>query len=185
MKVDATPDEVEAILRLYKNNTKIDTDSGTLQFGNLPVLWARADVFTNMFLELENLVGASASSVMKRIGEQYGKKFYNLLKSGNTSLLINDTKKVYNYLCAETQAIGWGQIEIEEVEDEIILTSLGFAAARSYIIDNKKRETPVDSYFLGYFEGFFTEMHQKKYIGEEVECLAMGHDNCKMVFKIE
>jgi predicted hydrocarbon binding protein len=184
MKVDATVEEANNVLTLYKNNTKIDPESGALRFGNLPVIWARADFISNIFTELENLVGQSATSVMKRIGKVYGSKFYELLKKGNTALFIDDNEKLYRYICAETQAIGWGQMSIEEKDDEIIITSKGFASGTYFKSTGQTRDSSIDAYFLGYFEGFFREMHRKKFDGEEVECVAKGDDQCKMVFTI-
>lgn len=183
MKVEATIEEANNVLTLYKNNTRIDPDSGALRFGNLPVIWARADFISNIFIELEKLVGQSASSVMKRIGKVYGSKFYELLKKGNTALFIDDKERLYRYICAETQAIGWGQMSIEEQDDEIIITSKGFASGKYFHSTGQTRDSPIDTYFLGYFEGFLREMHGKKFDGEEVECVAKGDSQCKMVFK--
>ncbi len=182
MKVEVSVEEANNVLNLYKNNTKIDPESGALKFGNLPVIWARADFISNIYIELENLVGQSASSVLKRIGKIYGSKFYNLLKNGKTALFINDPVKLYQYICAETQAIGWGQMSIEELGEDIIITSKGFASGEYFSSTGQKRDTPIDAYFLGYFEGFLSEMHGKRFNGEETECVAMGNDQCKMVF---
>lgn len=183
MKVEVTMDEVNAVLNLYKMNTKIDEVSGALQFGNLPVIWARAEILANLYVELESLVGQSAVSVMKRIGTAYGKKFYEMLKTGNTSLFIDDKEKLYKYICAETQAIGWGRIVIEDNDKEIVITSPGFPAGRCQMLAGIVRETPIDAYFLGYFEGFFREIKDERLVGEEIECVSMGHSQCKMVFK--
>ena len=183
MRVEVTHDEVNAVLNLYKMNTKIDEKTGSLQFGNLPVIWARAEIMADLFTELESLVGASASAVMKRIGKAYGEKFYDMLATGNTSLFIDDKEKLYKYICSETQAIGWGKIVIEDDDETITLSSPGFAAGRCSQMTGEKRDTPIDSYFFGYFEGFFSRVKGAKLVGEEEECVSKGDAQCKLVFK--
>ena len=185
MRIEVSFDEVNAVLNLYKMNTKIEEKTGALQFGNLPVIWARAEIMADLYTELESLVGASAAAVMKRIGKAYGEKFYDMLATGNTSLFIDDKEKLYKYICSETQAIGWGKIVIEDDGETITLTSPGFAAGRCQKLVGIVRDTPIDSYFFGYFEGFFGKVKGEKLVGEEVECVSMGHEQCKLVFKTE
>jgi len=186
MKVEIDIGEVMEILDLYKVNMRIKPETGELVFGELPIILARAEIMANLLLELESLVGQSASSVLKRIGKTYGQKFYGLMKVGYSTMFLDDEEKIYNFLCAETQAIGWGEISVEEKGEEIIITSnLGLAASRSFRRNNIKRDFPADAYFLGYFEGFLAEMHKKRLFGEEVECIAKGDKQCKMIFKPE
>lgn len=186
MKVKVEVDEVMDILELYKVNMRIKPETGELVFGELPIMLARAEIMANFLAELESLVGQSASSVLKRIGKTYGKKFYSLMKVGYSTMFLDDKAKIYKFFCAENQAIGWGEISVEEAGEEIIITSaLGLASSRTFRHNNAKRDTPVDAYFLGYFEGFLTEMHEKKFFGEEVECIAKGDKQCKFVFKPE
>ena len=58
----------------------------------------------------------------------------------------------------------------------------GMATGRNY---EGTSEQPVDSYFLGYFEGFFSKLDNTTYHGIETECVAMGNDCCKMEFGTE
>jgi predicted hydrocarbon binding protein len=186
MKVKVETKEVMDILEMYKVNMRIKPETGELVFGELPIILARAEIMANFLIELESLVGQSASSVLKRIGKTYGQKFYSLMKVGYSTMFLDDKEKIYKFFCAETQAIGWGGIVVEEVGEEIIITSpLGLASSRTFRHNSQKRETPVDAYFLGYFEGFLTEMHGKKFFGDEVECIAKGNKQCKFVFKSE
>jgi predicted hydrocarbon binding protein len=41
----------------------------------------------------------------------------------------------------------------------------------------------VDSYFLGYFEGFLNALDNVQYHGEESLCKAKGDSECLLVFK--
>jgi hypothetical protein len=86
-------------------------------------------------------------------------------------------------VCAETEAIGWGKIAVEDDGKKVVITSRdGFASGRT-IAASGTRATPVDSYFLGYFEGFLNTLDGTRYAGEEVECVAKGDRQCKMVFR--
>ncbi|MCK4267015.1 MAG: hypothetical protein KAX31_07015 [Thermoplasmata archaeon] len=180
MKVEVTVEEVNKIFDHYVSKSRIDPESGALLFGDLPVIWSRASFMSNIYTELESLVGQSASSVLKRIGRSYGKTFYELISTGDNRIPMDDKEQVYRYICAETQAIGWGQITIEEVDDQIIITSKGFASARNLTADQKQEGSP-DAYFMGYFEGLFSEMHGKRYTAEDVSCVAKGDSQCKFL----
>ena len=137
---------------------------------------------SNIYSELEDLVGASASSVLKRIGKAYGERFYDFLKIHQGEML-SDKAKTYNYICAETQAIGWGRISIEELSDKIIISSEGgFVSSRNY---TGKSQQPVDGFFLGYFEGLLSKLNNTRYYGNGTKCLVTGHDCCEMEFSTE
>ena len=56
------------------------------------------------------------------------------------------------------------------------------ATARNY---KEQSQHPVDSYFLGYFEGFFSKLNNTTYYGIETECVAKGDSCCKMEFGTE
>jgi predicted hydrocarbon binding protein len=186
IKVSASLEKVKKILEQYKARSRIDEVTGELLFGQLPVVWARAEFMSNIYTELESLVGESANSVLKRIGKGYGKKFYELLTSGDFGFSMQDKQEVYSYICAETQAIGWGRIEIWDTGDEIVITSKnGLAVGKCMKAHGEKSDAPVDGYFLGYFEGFFNEMHGKRYFCEEEECVAKGDAQCKFVYTVE
>ena len=180
MKVEVTVDDVKKIFDHYVSKSRIDPETGELLFGNIPVVWSRASFMSNIYAELESLVGQSASSVLKRIGKSYGKTFYELMRTENYVIPMDDKEKVYRYICAETQAIGWGQISIEEVGDRIIITSKGFASARNLTADQKPEGSP-DAYFIGYFEGLFSEMHGRRLTAEEDKCVAKGDSQCRFV----
>jgi predicted hydrocarbon binding protein len=181
MIIEASKKQVANMLDGYKNHMHIESESGELQFGDLPIILARAEIMSNIYQELEKLVGESASAVLKRMGKSYGEKFYDLICRDHASLL-NDRNEMYRYLCAETQTIGWGKISLEEEGKKITIFSReGLASGRS-ILAKGKISHPADPYFLGYFEGFLNRLDKTLYLGEEVECVAKGDRQCKMVF---
>jgi predicted hydrocarbon binding protein len=182
MKVKATNDQVASILKDYKTNTEIDPGTGELLFGDLPIIFARAEIMSNIYQELEKLVGESASGVMKRLGKSYGEKFLDLISEEQPDILTK-RETLYQFVCAETQAIGWGKITIEDDGKSITISSKeGLASGRTA---SPKGERPhaMDSYFLGYFEGFLNKLDDTQYMGEESECVAKGDARCKMVFR--
>ncbi len=182
MIIEATPDEVAAILNQYKTTIQPKMETGQLVFQDIPVMFARAEFMSNIYSELESMVGESARGVLKSIGKAYGEMFYALMSSQQGELLT-DKAKVYKYVCAETQAIGWGKISIEELSDKIIIRSDGgLATSRNY---KGQSEYPIDSYFLGYFEGFLSKFNNITYYGYETECVAKGDERCKMEFGTE
>ena len=178
MKIEASQEEVASLLNQYKTNIHPKPSTGELVYDDLPVMIARAEIMSNIYSELEGIVGESATGVLKKIGKSYGEMFYELLSNGTQSYILDDKEKIVNHICAETEAIGWGRISIEEFPDKIIIISdTGMATGRNY-----KGETqhPVDSYFLGYFEGFFSKLNNTTYYGVETECVAKGDNCCKM-----
>jgi predicted hydrocarbon binding protein len=182
MKVNATKEQVVSILNDYKTGTEIDPGTGDLQFGELPIIFARAEIMANIYQELEKLVGESATGVMKRLGKSYGEKFMNLITEEQSELL-EDRETLYQFVCAETQAIGWGRITIEDDGKTVTISSKEGLAGGRTAAHKGTRKTPIDSYFLGYFEGFLSKMDDSQYVGEEEQCVSMGHPQCKMVFR--
>ncbi len=182
MKVNATREQVASILNDYKSGTDIDPHTGELQFGELPIIFARAEIMSNIYQELEKLVGESASGVMKRLGRSYGEKFMDLITEEQSELL-EDREVLYQFVCAETQAIGWGKISIEDDGKNVTITSKEGLASGRTASQKGTRHNPIDSYFVGYFEGFLSKMNDAQYSGEEEECVAMGHPQCRMVFR--
>jgi predicted hydrocarbon binding protein len=181
MKIEASKKQVAIMLDGYKSNIHIEGESGELHFGDLPIILARAEIMSNIYQELEKLVGESASAVMKRLGKSYGEKFYDLISRDQAGLL-NDRNELYRYVCAETQAIGWGKIAVEEEGKIITIFSRdGLVSGRNYHAKGKVPHS-ADPYFLGYFEGFLSKLDRAEYLGEEVECVAKGDKQCKMVF---
>jgi predicted hydrocarbon binding protein len=181
MKIEASKKQVANMLDGYKNHMHIEGESGELQFGDLPIILARAEILSNIYQELEKIVGESASGVLKRMGKSYGEKFYDLISKDQANLL-NDRNELYRYVCAETQAIGWGRISVEDEGKTITIFSRdGLVSGRNYLAKGQISHS-ADPYFLGYFEGFLNRLDKTTYIGEEVECVAKGDKQCKMIF---
>jgi len=177
LKIEASPEEVANLLNQYKTTIQPNNETGELVFANIPVIFARAEFMSNIHLELEGIVGESATGILKKIGKSYGEMFFDLLNNHQTELM-SDRVKLFNYLCAETEAIGWGRISIEELPNKIIIISdKGMATGRNY---KGQSQNAVDSYFLGYFEGFFSKLNNTTYYGVETECVAKGDERCKM-----
>ena len=182
MKVKASKEQVASILNEYKRETHTDPETGELLFGELPILFARAEIMSGIFQELESIVGESASAVLKRMGRSYGEKFYSLISEEQADLL-EDKEMLYQFVCAETQAIGWGQISVDDNGNEITITSKdGLASGRTMTQKGGKPHS-VDAYFVGYFEGFLSKLDGETYYGDEPECVAKGDKQCRMVFK--
>ncbi len=182
MRVEATDEQVASILNDYKSNTKTDPNTGELQFGELPIIFARAEIMSSIYQELFNLVGESASAVLKRMGRSYGEKFHALVKK-NEEELLEDRAVLLQFVCAETQAIGWGKISIEDDGKTVVITSRDGLASGRIISQKGQRTKSADSYFLGYFEGFLSSLDRTHYESEEVECVAKGDGQCRMVFR--
>lgn len=181
MKIEASKKQVAIMLDGYKNHIHIENESGELHFGDLPIILARAEIMSNIYQELEKIVGESASAVLKRMGKSYGEKFYDLISRDQANLL-KDRNELYRYICAETQAIGWGKISMEDAGKVITISSRdGLVSGRNFLARGKISH-PADPYFLGYFEGFLNKLDNSTYSGEEVECVAKGDKQCKMVF---
>ena len=183
MKVEASPEEVASLLNQYKTIIQPKPSTGELVYEDIPVMIARAEIMSNVYSELEGIVGESATGVLKKIGKSYGEMFYNLISNSPQSNLLADKEKMFNFICAETEAIGWGRISIEELPNKvIIIADQGMATGRNY---NDTSDHPVDSYFLGYFEGFLNKLNGTVYYGVETQCVAKGDSCCKMEFGTE
>ena len=185
MKIEPNKDYVEKVLATYKESTEIDYETGELMFGKMPIIWARAEFLYNIYYELSELIGDSANSILRRIGNPYGSSFYQHIKESGVVEKLARNENVYLYLCSENLVIGWGLVSVEEKDGQIIVISEpGLPVGRAFLRHGKKSQWSVDSYFLGYLEGLLSEMHGKEVIGEELECVAKGDDRCMMRFII-
>ncbi len=182
MKVEASGEQVASILNDYKVNTRADLATGQLIFGQLPIIYARAEIICNIYQELYNLVGESASAVLKRMGRTYGEKFHDLIEQED-SKLFEDREMLLQFVCAETQAIGWGRIAIEDDGRTVTIISPDGLVGGRIMAEKGKHPHAIDSYFLGYFEGFLTKLDGIRYDSEESLCVAKGDAKCMMVFR--
>ena len=185
MKITASREDVLEILKMYKERVHVDFDSGQLKLDSLPIIWARAELQFNMYAEMENLIGEPASAVIRRMAKPYGASFCKLLHQGFLKAGRTPTRnELFKDVCAENLAIGWGGIEIEEMPEEITVRSkTGLPVGLEFALREIKSERSVDSYFLGYFEGFLSALDNRTYHGTEVSCKAKGDNECVMVFK--
>ena len=88
MKIEATQEYVEKVLETYKSETSIDHESGELRLGKMPIIWARAELLYSIYVELEDLISESATSVLRRIGKPYGSTFFNNIKSYREKYIV-------------------------------------------------------------------------------------------------
>ncbi len=185
MRIEPTEKDIENVYKIYLDQSRIDHGKGQLKLGDLPIIWARAELLYDMYIELKKVVGESANPLMKEMGRPYGRNFFRTLgKAFLSAHGKTDEEALLNFLAAENAVIGWGRIAIEK-EDErlVVICKKGFPIAQTFRSKKMFSSVPVDSYFLGYFEGFVTEMEGERYIGREAKCLALGDDYCKMVFE--
>ncbi len=184
MKITPDPIKIKQIHDYYKANTTLDPERGFLQFDNVPIIWARTSLLYHMLWEVQALVGDAAVEVMHRIGKPYGQNFFEMSANHLSKESQSPAKDDFlEYLAVETAAIGWGNISIEREGDDIkISCENGFPVG---LLTKKNRdlaEYPVDTYFLGYFEGFITAWQGKDYRGKEIECVGKGDKRCLMQF---
>jgi len=176
----ATYKRGKEILDRYHSITEIM--DGELKLGELPIVMARRVIFYNLWASVEKLVGKAAHSIVFGMGKPQGISF-----AADLEKLIEHEKDLdttMNALCNETYAIGWGAVEIELKDTDIeVRCEKGFPVGKEYVLINKISSIPVDSFFLGYFHGFFETYFKKRYTSEEVMCIGMGDKMCKFLFK--
>ncbi|MCD6467555.1 MAG: hypothetical protein J7L10_06520 [Methanomicrobia archaeon] len=177
----ATYKRGKEILDHYHSITKIR--DGELKLGELPIVMARRVIFYNLWSSIEKLVGKAAHSIVLSMGKPQGISF-----AENLEKYIGHEKKdldtAMDFLCNETYAIGWGAVEIELRDTDIeVRCEEGFPVGKEYVLINKVSSIPVDSFFLGYFHGFFETYFKERYSFGEVMCVGMGDRMCKFLFK--
>ncbi|MCK5038191.1 MAG: 4-vinyl reductase [Thermoplasmata archaeon] len=185
MRIEPSKEYVTNVLDKYKRNTTVDFSTGELKYDDVPIIWARSELMYHIYSELENLMSESALSILKRISKPYGANFYIMMKEQSLAKRLNTHENIYKYLVSETMAIGWGEVIMDIEGDTITCTSEKGLPVGKYHKELGKTSTyPIDSYFLGYLEGFLGEMHNKIYIGVEEECVGKGDERCVMTFTV-
>lgn len=185
MRIEPSENDIERVYNIYLKQSRIDFKKGQLMLGDLPIIWARAELLYDMYLELRKIVGDSANPLMSKMGNPYGRNFMKTLRKAFASAHGEvEQEAMLNFLCAENAVIGWGKISVEGKGDRWVITcKKGFPVAQAFEARKMLSTEPVDSYFLGYFEGFLSELNECIYKGREEECIALGDDVCRMVFE--
>ncbi len=179
MRIEPSEEYVTSVLEKYKRSTSVDFTTGDLKYDDVPIIWARAELLYHIYSELESLMSESALAILKRIGKPYGSNFYKMMKEQGQVERLQNQENIYKYLVSETMAIGWGEVAIDTVGDLLIFTcEKGLTVGKYHKSKGKTSNWAIDSYFLGYLEGFLTEMHGRPYKGEETECVGKGDDRC-------
>ncbi|UCD92334.1 MAG: hypothetical protein JSV43_09005 [Methanobacteriota archaeon] len=185
MRIEPSEKDIEKVYQIYLKQSKIDFNKGQLKLGDLPIIWARAELMYDMYLELRKLVGDSVNPLMRKMGRPYGRNLFKTLKKAFTATDGKvDQEAILSFFCAENAVIGWGRISVENDKDRwIVRCNKGFPVAQAFHARSMFATDPVDAYFLGYFEGFLSEMTGSSFRGREEKCMALGDDNCVMIFK--
>jgi len=186
MKVKVDKKSAEKMLQEYKDFIRIDHETGNLRWGSIPVFLTRARLLYDIYREIEKLVGEAAYSVTYHSLRTYGAEFGKLLRDPTyPSGRGKNRKELFENICADSLAGGWGKITIEEKKGEIFLEcETGFPISQCYIEDKEKSKGPVDGFYLGYFEGILSAVDACEYQGEETHCKGKGDGKCCFVFRM-
>jgi len=170
MKIEPTEKDIENVYRIYLDQSKFDFQKGQLKLGDLPIIWARAELLYDMYLELKKVVGESANPLMRKMGKPYGRNFFRTLgKAFISTHGKTDEEGILSFLAAENAVIGWGRISIEKEGDNWVVTCKnGFPVAQTFRSKKMFSTVPVDSYFLGYLEGFVPGFQDPQGLGMPV-----------------
>jgi hypothetical protein len=109
MRVEPTEKDIQNVHKIYLDQSKIDYAKGQLKLGDLPIIWARADLLYDMYIELKKIVGDSANPLMRKMGKPYGRNFFRTL--GRAFVAAHgktDEEALLNFLAAENAVIGLG-----------------------------------------------------------------------------
>ena len=170
MKFEST--NARELLKEYTSHMKLDDE---LKISDSSVVIVKNDIFFVFWREMTRIVGAPAATIMHFAGEVNGKELYKDVKKANKDETI---KTLCDYLCAT----GIGKIEIETNDNGKIIEII---AETGLPIGKRTEGKAADSYFTGFFVGFFSELFDIKFIGVEEECVAKGDNRCKIVLKEE
>ena len=169
MKLDSSG--AEEIFKEWRD--ALEFESG-LQIKNTPVVLIKRDIFYLLYEGLSKIVGAPAITIMSFAGEGYGKELYRDVAAE----CGEDRDMAIKALCNIISASGIGDIEIEVSDTDIEIT-----VPEGLPIGKKAKGRAADSYFVGMFSEFFSELFNKRFEGNEEECLAKGDSICRIVLK--
>jgi len=179
--MDIRVDEVavKTLHEEYRRKTELELDTGRLMFGELPIIWARAEVFFNLLRSVEEMAGDFAYTMMYNVSYPHGQSFYMFMRD-----LYDERGQPFDRntflrdLCSDSPAAGWGRTRIEDGETIKVIADHGFPIGLEYKTAGVLNKLPVDSFFLGYHTGALSAMDKVQYVPEETECVAQGHERC-------
>lgn len=119
--------------------------------------------------------------MLEKVTRPHGVSFISFLHDIKGDMTRDE---MFQFLAADALATGWGRVFIEEDDDEIrVIAPKGFPLGQQFVLEEDKTESPVDYYFMGYFEGALSRIDGIPYKGKETECVAKGCDRCVFVFR--
>ncbi len=181
MRIKPDPFEADRIFEFYRKSFNLHSERGTLELIELPVIIARRAILFDLHHELYSVVGRTANLLIKRVSIPYGRDFCKWVKNTYFKGKEFSTEIALKFLACETLAIGMGKIIIQYDKDsgEVLVEGPdGLPVGRKYIKEKIKVDSSVDSYHLGYYEGFMSELFNTKYVGVEETCVALGASSC-------
>jgi predicted hydrocarbon binding protein len=185
MTIKYDRENVAQVHEYYKKSTVIDFENGRLNLDELPIIWARAELLYDIHSEIYKVVGDAVHALVRKIALPYGINFCKWLeknfeeRGGELS-----RESMLGFMCSETLAIGWGAVEIEDEGNTIaIIAKKGFPVGQLYRDNGHTFPHPVDSYMVGYFEGFFSKLDKAVYSVIETDCVGKGDELCRIILQ--
>jgi predicted hydrocarbon binding protein len=127
----------------------------------------------SMFQDMLTAYGSGGEVILYRAGYAIGRQGTDELVKlfGEDSILEASTSfmKLYN-------ALGWGQLELEEVSDDF--TSWTLAISQSFECAGLQKDKPQAHFTRGLIVGSAERLLGRPMKCEEVKCVAMGQTHC-------
>lgn len=155
--------------------SKLNFDNqGRLMLGNMYIIILPRYIISKIQREVENIVGDIACSlIMYKVGFDIGYNVASRIKGNNKGIIL---RKFINTLASR----GWGNFELENCDLNTPLIKVKVNSC--YAEDLRPSKSPQCHLIRGLLSGAVQYLvgDNIKVKGVEHECIAMGHDFCRI-----
>jgi len=175
--------EENPLLKLIKEGkVEITEDGKIIGFNEYAIILPIRVLNKLFFLLKENFGEDKAEEILKELGRfQVKQAFQRYTKVLGWKELPKD--KIWEFIKQITKSLGLGKYEYKSLNNSYICSISKTPFAEEFLLEYGKQTKPIDFYFVGLLESFFTSITGKPMFCEEVKCYAKGDDCCEFVVK--
>jgi len=171
------------IIKLLKlgRQLRVKPENGQIFLNDTEVMILPTEITEELFISLNRVVGAGgASSSLYIAGKELSEPFFDILKKMYGADILNSEKKIKMALEYFVPFIGFGRVEIIEVDlkkAHIIFKGQDFPEVGI----TRSTDTQACHIVRGIFTGFMEILTKTPCTGEETKCQAKGDEYCEFV----
>jgi len=155
----------------------LDSDQGALKVKDIRFLLIPGEVFPQLYMGMEDLLGRAAGPLLYNAGKSVGGKYMELIPV--LGIDVSTERGIVQALEQFSTLSGMGRTEVTEIslaEKRIVIRIYGLITALGI-----KSKRPVCHLVRGVFAKSLETVTGERAVCEETKCVAVGDEYCEFV----